>query len=87
LSWRCHRPAYRRANEHALLSLYVDSLKALGTEPPRWDRAWLAYRLGIAHGFFMWTVTQQVHLDMIEVLLRRLGTAAADLDTFELLGV
>jgi hypothetical protein len=77
----------RRANERALVSLYLDNLKALGIEPPPWDRAWLAYRQGIAHGFFMWAITQQVHVDMIEVLLRRLGTAAADLDTFELLGV
>ena len=77
----------RRANERALLSHYLDNLKSLGVEPPSWDRAWLEYRRGVAHGFFMWAITQQVHVEMIEVLLRRLGTAAADLDTFELLGV
>jgi thiamine kinase-like enzyme len=77
----------RRANERELLSLYLDNLKRLGVDPPKWDQAWLEYRKGVAHGFFMWAITQQVHVDMIEVLLRRLGTAAADLDTFELLGV
>jgi hypothetical protein len=77
----------RRANERALLSLYLDNLNTLGVDPPKWDEAWLEYRKGVAHGFFMWAITQQVHVDMIEVLLRRLGTAAADLDTFELLGV
>jgi thiamine kinase-like enzyme len=77
----------RRANERALLSHYLENLKSLGVEPPTWDHAWLEYRRGVAHGFFMWAITQQVHVDMIEVLLRRLGTAAADLDTFELLGV
>jgi Phosphotransferase enzyme family len=77
----------RRANEQALLSLYLDSLKSLGVDPPKWEQAWLEYRKGVAHGFFMWAITQQVHAEMIEVLLRRLGTAAADLDTFELLGV
>jgi thiamine kinase-like enzyme len=76
----------RRANERELLSLYLDNLRALGIEPPGWDQAWLDYRKGVAHGFFMWAITQQVHLEMIQTLLRRLGTAAADFDTFELLG-
>jgi thiamine kinase-like enzyme len=76
----------RRANERDLLALYLENLRVLGVEAPPWDAAWLEYRKAIAHGYFMWAITQQVHLEMIETLLRRLGTAAADLDTFELLG-
>jgi hypothetical protein len=77
----------RQGNERQLLALYLDKLGGLGVEAPTWDEAWLAYRKGVAHGFFMWAITQQVHPEMIETLLRRLGTAAADLDTLGLLGV
>jgi thiamine kinase-like enzyme len=77
----------RHRNERDLVSQYLDELKRLGVEAPTWNEAWLEYRKGMAHGFFMWAITKLVDFEMIETLLRRLGTAAAELDTLGLLGV
>ena len=37
---------------------------------------------GIVHGFFLWGITTQVEAGLIEILLHRMGTAAADHDAF-----
>ncbi|MEW2355735.1 phosphotransferase [Spirillospora sp. NPDC029432] len=76
----------RRRNEHDLLRHYLDRLRAAGVEAPSWDDAWLGVRRGIVHGFYLWGVTQQVKPAMTSELQHRLGTAAADHDSFAVLG-
>jgi hypothetical protein len=68
----------RRRAERDLLRHYLDCLKSFGVEPPAWDTAWGALRQGILHGFFLWAITTKVEPAIIEILLHRLGTAAAD---------
>jgi Phosphotransferase enzyme family len=70
----------RRKSERELLRLYLDRLAELGVEPPPWDEAWQALSRGIVHGFFLWSITTQVEPALIEILLHRMGTAAADHD-------
>ena len=80
-------PAERRAHERDLLAHYLDALAGHGVDPPDFDAAWTEYRRGAAYGFFMWAITLYVHPDIIETLVRRLGIAVDDLDSFGLLGV
>jgi Phosphotransferase enzyme family len=68
----------RRSAEDDLLRHYLDCLGSFGVEPPAWDYARPALRGGIVHGFFLWSITTKVEPAIIEILLRRLGTAAAD---------
>jgi hypothetical protein len=70
----------RRSAERDLLRHYLDRLRSFGTEPPPWDDAWRALRQGILQGFFLWAITTKVEPAVIEILLHRLGTAAADFD-------
>jgi len=70
----------RRSAERDLLRHYLDRLRSFGTEPPPWDDAWRALRHGILQGFFLWAITTKVEPALIEILLHRLGTAAADFD-------
>jgi len=68
----------RQASERELLRLYLDRVADLGVEPPPWDEAWPALSIGIVHGFYLWSITTQVESGLIEILLHRMGTAAAD---------
>ena len=43
---------------------------------------WAGYRRGVAYGLFMWAITLYVQPDIIETLVRRLGIAAHDLDSY-----
>ena len=52
---------------------------------PSFDVAWDEYRMGLVHGFFLWGITQYVRPEVIAQLLRRLGTAAADHGSYDLL--
>jgi hypothetical protein len=70
----------RRNNERELLAHYLDCLRAQGVQPPAFDTAWRAIRRGIVRGFYLWGITSKVEPGLIEILLRRLGTAAADHD-------
>lgn len=79
-------PDVRAANERDLLQHYLDALAAGGvTAVPSWDDAWDGYRKGVVHGFFLWGITVYVRPEVIAQLLRRLGTAADELGSFELL--
>ena len=81
LSHRLHTHCRRSPkSERELLRLYLDRLAELGVEPPPWDDAWRALSRGIVHGFFLWSITTQVEPGLIEILLHRMGTAAADHD-------
>jgi hypothetical protein len=79
-------PDVRAANERDLLGHYLDALGAAGvTTVPALDVAWDEYRMGLVHGFFLWGITQYVRPEVIAQLLRRLGTAADELDSYQLL--
>ena len=75
-------PEPRRAHERDLLTQYLDALAGFGVEPPGFDDAWTDYRRGVAYGLFMWAITLYVQPDIIETLVRRLGIAAHDLDSY-----
>jgi Phosphotransferase enzyme family len=72
----------RRASERELLRHYLACLAERGVEPPPWDSAWPAVGRGIVHGFYLWSITTQVKAGIIEILLHRMGTAAADHGAF-----
>jgi hypothetical protein len=79
-------PDVRAANERDLLRHYLDALAAAGVATvPAGDDAWDGYRKGVVHGFFLWGITVYVRPEVIAQLLRRLGTAADELGSFELL--
>jgi hypothetical protein len=79
-------PDVRAANERDLLQHYLDALGSAGvTNVPSWDVAWDEYRMGLVHGFFLWGITVYVRPEVIAQLLRRLGTAAEELGSYELL--
>jgi hypothetical protein len=79
-------PDVRAANERDLLQHYLDELASNGVATvPSWDVAWDEYRMGIVHGFFLWGITQYVRPEVIAQLLRRLGTAADEHGSYQLL--
>jgi hypothetical protein len=79
-------PDERADNRHDLLQHYLDELGAGGvTNVPTFDVAWDEYRMGLVHGFFLWGITRYVRPEVIEQLLRRLGTAADDHGSYDLL--
>ena len=61
---------------------YLDELRGHGVEPPSWEEAWHAYRIGTVYGFFMWGITMIVKPPIIRVLLQRLSAAVAAHDSF-----
>jgi len=80
-------PDERAAAEHDLLRHYLDRLAAEGATAPPFGDAWDDYRRGVVYGFFLWGITQFVAQEIIGVLLRRLGTAALELDSYDAVGV
>jgi hypothetical protein len=76
----------RRRSERDLVRHYLDELRAAGVEPPAPDEAWQGIRRGILHGFYLWAITMKVDPAVTTVLLTRLGTAAADHDSFAAVG-
>lgn len=77
----------RRRTERDLVRHYLDRLAAAGVDAPSWDEAWFGVRCGVAHGFFLWGITMIVAPPITTELLTRIGTAAADHDSFEAVGV
>jgi hypothetical protein len=81
-------PDVRATHERDLLQQYLDALGAAGVSTvPSWDDAWDGYRKGVVHGFFLWGITVYVRPEVIAQLLRRLGTAADELDSYRLLAI
>jgi hypothetical protein len=72
----------RERSERDLLRHYLDELGSHGVEPPSWDDAWTAYRVGTVYGFFMWGITKIVKPPAIKVLLQRLSAAVEAHDGF-----
>ena len=97
-SWAIDVPYYlcaglshddRRDSIEDLLRHYLDRLVAHGGTPPSWDDAWLAYRQFIPYGFYLWAITRPIvqPVPVINTFIDRLGTAAADVGSYEALGV
>jgi hypothetical protein len=82
-------PEVRASEERELLRHYLDRLGSRlgpqGVAPPSFDAAWTEYRAAMPYGFFLWGITLFVQPDIIAVLLRRLGTAVADLESYDAL--
>jgi hypothetical protein len=72
----------RRNSGPDLLRHYLDCLRSFGTEPPPWQESWSALSRGVLHGFFLWAITTKVEPAIREILLHRLGTAAAEFEVF-----
>ena len=79
-------PEDRRLHERALLDEYCKRLKALGGADIEPHAAWRSYRVAIVYGYYLWAITRKVEPAIINEFVYRLGTAAADLQSFELLG-
>jgi hypothetical protein len=79
--------ADRRTHERELLREYLFALRAAGVDAPSWDEAWLAYRIHMAYGYYLWAATRYVDPIVVAEFVQRLGTAVADLETYEELGV
>ncbi len=71
-----------RGAERDLLADYLDELRGYGVDAPAFDDAWIEYRRGVVYGFFLWAITMYVKPDIIAALLRRLGTAASELESY-----
>jgi hypothetical protein len=80
-------PDDRAGCERDLLAHYLGCLAGSGVDPPAFDGAWDDYRTALAYGYFMWAITRRVDARTTVLLNRRLGTAVADHNSFELLGV
>lgn len=77
----------RRASERDLLDHYLERLAAHGVTAPAREEAWDIYRASVAYGYYLWAVTRRVDPPIVHAFCERLGTAVADLETFELLDV
>ena len=77
----------RRAHEEELLRGYLDELARLGGAAPAWDVAWEDYRAHLPYGYYLWAITRRVDRTITLEFVDRLGTAVADHDAFELIGV
>jgi len=80
-------PAERAGAERDLLRHYLDRLGSEGVEAPSFAVAWEDYRRAMPYGMFLWGITLYVTQDIIGVLLHRLGTAAAELESYRALQV
>jgi hypothetical protein len=60
-------PLTRASHERSLLQGYLDRLRSLGVEAPRFDEAWECYRQNVLYGIIMWLITPQgVHSDAVQ---------------------
>ena len=76
-------PGERAAVERDLLRHYLDRLGGQGVSAPSFDAAWDEYRRVMPYGFFLWGITLFVSQDIIRILLRRIGTAVHELDSYQ----
>lgn len=77
----------REKAERDLLAHYLERLGAYGGQPPPWDEAWASYRRFLVYGYFLWAMTRFVDEEITVEFVKRLGTAVAQHQSFELLGV
>ena len=74
-------PEDRRRHERALLDHYRDRLKAAGGPDLPAEDAWVRYRAAMIYGYYLWTITQKVEPAITLEFVRRLGLAAAELES------
>jgi aminoglycoside phosphotransferase (APT) family kinase protein len=79
----------RRKGERDLLRTYLDELRRRGVDAPDWNDAWDLYRRQMVWGIYAWLVTPTAMYDeaRLDALIRRCVVAAADLESYVLLGV
>lgn len=77
----------REKAERDLLAHYLDRLAAHGGQPPGWDEAWASYQRFLVYGYFLWAMTRYVDEQITLEFVKRLGTAVAQHESFEALGV
>jgi hypothetical protein len=73
--------------ERALLHHYLDAVSSLGGEVPTREAAWEQYRMSVVYGYYLWSITRRVDPAIINVFVRRLGSAVTRHDSYRLLGV
>ena len=76
----------RRRSEKDLLAHYLDRLDAHGVRPPAWGEAWDDYRRYLVYGYYLWGITRFVDEEITVEFVKRLGTAVAQHQSFDLLG-
>lgn len=79
----------RRSNLVDLLRHYLERLAAHGVTPPSFDEAWLSYRRFVLYGFYNWVITRPTvqPIEVITAFVDRLGTAAAEAESYTALGL
>jgi Phosphotransferase enzyme family len=80
-------PEDRRIHERVLLDEYRARLKSLGGPDLDSDLSWCCYRAAMIYGYYLWAITRKVEAEIINEFVTRLGIAADDLQSFELLDV
>jgi thiamine kinase-like enzyme len=84
-------PEQRRDWERDLVARHGERLREAGIDAPSPDDAFLAYRQQMPHAMFMWLATLGRHplqdelqpIDIVTELVRRITTAADDLQTLD----
>jgi hypothetical protein len=77
-------PATRRAEQRALIKLYLEQLRRHGVDAPSFDEAWTGYRLAIIWGIVIgWLITPPVNYGeaITSANISRLVDAALDVDS------
>jgi hypothetical protein len=77
----------RRASERDLLAYYLERLAVHGGDVVPFDTAWEWYRQAVPYGMMMWGITVRVEPAIVNRFVTRLGTAVADHQSFDMLGV
>ncbi|MET0143439.1 MAG: phosphotransferase [Ilumatobacteraceae bacterium] len=76
----------REKSERDLVAHYVECLRRYGvTDAPDAEAAWRGYRMGLAYGYFLWSITRRVDPPITIEYTQRLGKAVTDHGSFELL--
>jgi hypothetical protein len=79
--------ADRRSHEQSLVRDYVARMRSAGVELPDWDEAWRCYQRAHVYGYNLWAVTRTVDPRITNEFVRRLGSAVADHESLDQLGV
>jgi hypothetical protein len=80
-------PAVRAEHEVELLQHYLTRLQASGGPAMTVEESMDDYRVGLVYGYFLWAMTRRVAPRITEELTQRLGQAAMQHHSLEVLGV
>jgi aminoglycoside phosphotransferase (APT) family kinase protein len=73
--------------EWTLLRHYLDMVRRLGVATPDLETAQTQYRVAMAYGFYLWSITRRVDPPIINAFVDRLGKAVMRHESYRLLGV